>query len=231
MSPEAIDEQKRAAGYAAVDRFVTARMRCIGLGTGTTAYWAIDRIGARVAEGWDLVAVTTSLETERLCRARGIRVVGLCEGPPIEVAIDGADEVAPDFALTKGGGGALFREKAVALAAKLFVVIVGANKLVRRLGKFPLPVEVVPFSTRYVHGKLREMCPSVNQRMLKDGAPFLTDNGNHILDCAFGEIAQPAQLDAGLRSINGVVASGLFVGLASHVLVGSATGVSELARS
>ena len=230
MPPEKIDEEKRAAGYAAVDRFVTATMRCIGLGTGTTAYWAIQRVGERIAEGWDLVAVTTSVETERLCRERGIRVVGLCEGPPIEVAIDGADEVAPDFALTKGGGGALFREKAVALASKSFVVVVGANKLVRRLGKFPLPVEVVPFTTRYVHAELRKMCPNVNQRM-KDGAPFVTDNGNHILDCAFGEIAAPAELDAGLRSIHGVVASGLFVGLTSHVLVGSPAGVSELQRA
>jgi len=202
----------------------------VGLGTGTTAYWAIERIGTRVAEGWDLVAVTTSVGTERLCRERGIRVVGLCEGPPIEVAIDGADEVAPDFSLTKGGGGALFREKAVALASESFVVIVGSDKLVRRLGKFPLPVEVVPYSTRYVQGEIRRMCPDVKLRT-KDGRPFLTDNGNHILDCSFGEIAAPAELDAGLRSIHGVVASGLFVGLTSHVLVGSPDGVSELARS
>ena len=227
MAVEHVDEEKRAAGFAAVDRFVRPEMRCIGLGTGSTAYYAIERVGARVAEGWDLVAVTTSVETERLCRERGIRVVGLLEGPPIEVAIDGADEVAPDFSLTKGGGGALFREKAVALAAKTFVVIVAENKLVPMLGKFPLPVEVVPFTIRYVEAAIRRMCPGVKVRM-HGAAPFVTDNGNYILDCPFGEIAEPAELDAGLRSINGVVASGLFVGLTSHVLVGSASGVREL---
>ncbi|MBV8601326.1 MAG: ribose-5-phosphate isomerase RpiA [Candidatus Eremiobacteraeota bacterium] len=230
MSGSAVDEEKRAAGYAAVDRFVHRGMRCIGLGTGSTAFWAIDRLGARVAEGWELVAVATSVETERLCEERGIRTVGLLEGPPIEVAIDGADEVAPDFALTKGGGGALFREKAVALAAKKFVVVVGENKLVRRLGKFPLPVEVVPFSARYVERELRLMCPSVELRM-RAGAPFVTDNGNYILDCAFGEIPAPGELDHGLRAIHGVVATGLFVNLAAHVLVGSPSGVSELERA
>src|SRR5579872_385694 len=228
MATQEIDEEKRAAGYAAVDRFVRREMRCIGLGTGSTAYWAIDRVGARIAEGWELVAVTTSVETDRLCSEHGIRTIGLCEGPRIEVAIDGADEVAPDFSLTKGGGGALFREKAVALAAESFVVIVGANKLVSKLGAFPLPVEVVPFTTRYVERELRKLAP-VAQRM-KGGAPFVTDNGNHILDCRFGEITAPAELDRTIREINGVVATGLFVGLASHVLVGSPTGVSELER-
>jgi ribose 5-phosphate isomerase A len=225
-----VDEEKRAAGYAAVDRFVRPEMRCIGLGTGTTSYWAIDRVGARVAEGWDVVAVTTSVETERLCRERGIRVVGLCEGPPIEVAIDGADEVAPDFALTKGGGGALFREKAVALAATAFVVIVGENKLVPTLGKFPLPVEVVPFALRYVQAQIASLCPDVKVRV-RDGAPFVTDNGNHILDCAFGSIPAPRKLDERLREINGVVATGLFYDLVSRVLVGSGTGVRELQKT
>jgi ribose 5-phosphate isomerase A len=224
-----IDEEKRAVGYAAVDRFVHPEMKCIGLGTGSTAYWAIDRVGARVAEGWNVTAVVTSIETERLCRERGIHVVGLCDCSSIEVAIDGADEVAEDWSLTKGGGGALFREKAVALAADVFVVIVGANKLVRRLGKFPLPIEVVPFTTCYVMRELEKLCPVVTQRM-KAGQPFVTDNGNHILDCAFGEIAAPAELDVGLRSINGIVATGIFVGLASHVLVGSPSGVSEHPR-
>lgn len=221
------DEHKRAVGYAAVDRFITRSMRCVGLGTGSTAFWAIDRVGARVAEGWNLVAVVTSQETDRLCLERGIRVVAFGESPPIEVAIDGADEVAPDFALTKGGGGALFREKAVAIAAKSFVVIVDESKLVPRLGKFPLPVEVVPFTTRYVEAELRRLCPVVKLRMRGDEA-FVTDNGNHILDCSFGEIAMPAELDSGLRRIHGVVATGIFTGLASHVLVGSPAGVKEL---
>lgn len=224
------DEAKRAVGHAAVDRFVGPQTRCIGLGTGSTAYWAIDRVGARVAEGWELVAVVTSDETERLCRERRVEVVAFGESPPIEVAIDGADEVAPDFALTKGGGGALFREKAVALAARQFIVIVDESKLVPRLGKFPLPVEVVPFTTHYVQAELQRLCPTVKLRM-RDGRPFITDNGNHILDCSFGEIVMPAELDDGLKKIHGVVATGIFTGIASHVLVASALGVRELQAS
>lgn len=210
-----------------MDRFVTDEMRCIGLGTGSTARWAIERAGERVAKGWKIVAVATSDETERLCRERDIPVVDFGAGPRIDVAIDGADEVAPDFSLTKGGGGALFREKAVALAAKQFIVIVDESKLVRQLGRFPLPVEVVPYSRRYVEGELRKLCPAVTLRMSAD-SPFVTDNGNHILDCSFGEIPMPAELDEGLRRIHGVVATGIFSGLASHVLVGSPSGVREL---
>ncbi|MGH7683067.1 MAG: ribose-5-phosphate isomerase RpiA [Vulcanimicrobiaceae bacterium] len=221
------DEQKRAVGFAAVDRFATDDMRCVGLGTGSTARWAIERVGERVAKGWRVVAVATSDETERLCRERGVPVVTFGDGPPIDVAIDGADEVAPDFSLIKGGGGALFREKAVAIAAKQFIVIVDESKLVRRLGRFPLPVEVVPYSRSYVAGELRKLCPAVKLRMSAD-SPFMTDNGNHILDCSFGEIPAPSELDVGLRRIHGVVATGIFCGLTSHVLVGSATGVREL---
>lgn len=223
------DDHKRAVGHAAVDRFVLPETRCIGLGTGSTSFWAVDRVGERVAKGLKVVAVVTSEQTGRLCRERGIEVVEFGASPPIEVAIDGADEVAPDFALTKGGGGALFREKAVAIAAKEFIVIVDESKLVPKLGKFPLPVEVVPFTTRYVEEELRRLCPSVKLRMSDEG-PFVTDNGNHILDCSFGEIAQPEQLDDGLRRIHGVVCTGIFTGLASHVLVGSPAGVRELQR-
>jgi ribose 5-phosphate isomerase A len=225
------DEQKRAVGYAAVDRFVTEDMRCIGLGTGSTARWAIERVGERVAKGWRVVAVATSEETERLCRERDIHVVQFGDGPPIDVAIDGADEVAPDFSLIKGAGGALFREKAVAIASTAFVVIVDESKVVRQLGgRYPVPVEVVPFSRRYVELELRKLCPAVKLRMSAD-SPYVTDNGNHILDCSFGEIPRPAELDEGLRRIHGVVATGLFCGLTSHVLVGSADGVRELKRA
>ena len=224
------NEGKRAAGYAAVDRFVTPEMRCIGLGTGSTAFFAVERVGKLVAEGAQFVAVVTSNETERLCRERNVPVVTFGENPPIDVAIDGADEVAPDFSLTKGGGGALFREKAVAIASKRFVVIVDESKLVEQLGRFPLPVEVVQFSTRYVESEIRKLCPTVKQRM-KDGAPYVTDNGNHILDCSFGEIPMPAQLDSGLRNIHGVVATGIFCDIAANVLVGGASGaVTELKK-
>lgn len=226
MSDE-IEQAKRLAGKAAVDRFVRDGT-CIGLGTGSTAYWAIRRVGERVAAGAEIAAVPTSATTERLCAEFGIPVVGLLERE-MDVAIDGADEVAPDFALTKGGGGALFREKAVALAARRFVVIVDASKLVATLGAFPTPVEVVPYALPWVERELGACFPHAHATLRRrDGEIFHTDNANVILDCRFGAIADPRALDAALREIHGVVATGLFVGLADDVLVAGADGVRTL---
>ncbi|HEY0798950.1 MAG TPA: ribose-5-phosphate isomerase RpiA [Candidatus Baltobacteraceae bacterium] len=224
------DSEKRAVAYAAVDACITHSGMSIGLGTGTTAYWAIERIGERVAQGWKMVAVATSAQSQALCRERGIELAELCEGPPIEVAIDGADEVAPDFTLIKGGGGALFRERAVALAAQSFVVIVTAEKLVPQLGAFPLPVEVVPFSRAYVARAIAALGIEFGLRE-RDGAPFVTDNGNNILDCRLGTIPDARGLDERLRAIHGVVTTGLFYGLTDRVFVGSSDGVRELTRS
>jgi ribose 5-phosphate isomerase A len=222
------ERSKREVAYHAVDTLVRDGT-CIGLGTGSTAYWAIVRAGELVAKGWTLRAVATSLETERLCREHGIALVDLL-AEPIDVAIDGADEAAPDFSLIKGGGGALFRERAVALVAKTFVVVVTERKLVPKLGAFPLPVEVVPFALRYVARELESICPKVTPRA-RNGAPFVTDNGNAILDCAFGTIEEPAALDAYVRGIHGVVTSGLFAGLTSRLLVGTSRGVEALTRA
>ncbi len=223
-----VDAYKREAGYAAVDRFVESGT-CIGLGTGTTAHWAIERVGERVAAGEQIVAVATSHATEELCRARGIPLVALMERE-IAVAIDGADEVSPDFSLTKGGGGACFREKAVALEADRYVVIVTDEKLVEHLGGFPTPVEVVPFSAGYVGVELQRLGP---QRISRRGGdvPYVTDNGNWILDCAFGRIAHPAALDGRIRTIHGVVGCGLFVGITDDVIVAGPQGVRSLTRS
>ena len=220
--------RKRAVGFAAVDRYVRPGT-CIGLGTGSTACWAVARVGERVAAGETIVAVATSGVTERQCRELGIPLVALGERD-IDVAIDGADEVAVDWALTKGAGGALFREKAVALAAKMFVVIVTPEKLVERLGAFPTPVEVVPFALPTVIGGIRTALPHVHvkQRMV-DSAPFITDNGNAILDCAMGPIADPEISDIVLRAIHGVVATGLFAPtLTGAVLVAYDDGVRSL---
>jgi ribose 5-phosphate isomerase A len=223
-------EAKRRAGETAVDRFVTDGS-CIGLGTGTTAYWAIKRVGERIAAGERISAVTTSLGTEALCRELDIPVVPLLSAP-IVVAIDGADEVAPDFALTKGGGGALLREKIVALAAERFIVIVDGSKLVPHLGAFPTPVEVVPFALPWVRAELLRAYPTLtlHERSGTNG-PYRTDNGNAILDCAFGAITDPAALDTALRTIAGVVATGLFYDVADTVLVAGDDGVRELTRS
>ena len=222
------DDLKRAAGFAAVDRYVRTGM-CIGLGTGSTAHWAIVRTGERVAAGEQIAAVATSGVTERLCRELGIPLVTFGDRE-IDVAIDGADEVAADFSLTKGGGGALFREKAVAIAAGTFVVIVTPEKVVDRLGAFPTPVEVVPYSLPYVRRRVAATFGS--EPAVRGGAasPFVTDNGNAILDCAFGPISDPAARDAELRAIHGVVATGLFCGLTDAVIVADPEGVRELAR-
>jgi ribose 5-phosphate isomerase A len=220
------DAQKRLAGEAAVDRFVRDGM-CIGLGTGTTAYYAIKRVGTLVAQGASIVAVPTSLGTEALCREAGIVTVALAERP-IDVAIDGADEVAADFSLTKGGGGALFREKAVALAAERFVIVVDERKIVDRLGAFPTPVEVVPFAARMVEREIRAAYAGIDITLRARETPFITDNANLILDCTFGAIDDPGMLEAELRAIHGVVDVGLFVDLADDVIVASAAGVRQL---
>jgi ribose 5-phosphate isomerase A len=224
------EERKRAVGFAAVDRYVRAGT-CIGLGTGSTARWAVERVGERVAAGEQIVAVATSTATERQCRDLGIPLVALGDRE-IDVAIDGADEVAADWSLTKGAGGALFREKTVALAAKTFVVIVTPEKLVERLGAFPTPVEVVPFALPTVINGIRSAFPDVaiKQRTI-DSAPFITDNGNAILVCSLGLIADPEMSDNVLRAIHGVVATGLFAAsITGAVLVADDDGVRELAR-
>jgi ribose 5-phosphate isomerase A len=221
------DDLKRAAGFAAVDRYVQSGT-CVGLGTGTTARWAVVRVGERIAAGEELVAVASSAETERQCADLGIPLVGLGERP-VDVAIDGADEVASDWSLTKGGGGALFREKAVAIAARMFVVIVTPEKLVPRLGAFPTPVEVVPFTFEVVALQIKERFAPQSLRMrFVGGEPYVTDNGNAILDCAFGEIDDARAFDRALREIHGVVATGLFSGLTDAVIVAAPDGVREL---
>lgn len=217
-------------GYAAVDRYVRDGT-CVGLGTGTTARWAVERVGERVARGERIVAVATSTATEEQCRALGIPLVELGV-QPIDVAVDGADEVAADWSLTKGRGGAQFREKAVALAARAFVVIVTPEKLVEKLGAFPTPIEVVPFTLRTVSNAIEAAFPHARVQRRGGETPFVTDNGNAIFDCSFGHIDDPAALDATLRAIHGVVATGLFASaLTSAVLVAEPGGVQELSRA
>lgn len=217
------DPAKRAAGYAAVDRHVRDGT-CVGLGTGSTAYWAIERVGQRIASGERITAVPTSSETERLCRTLGIPLAALLD-QPMPVAIDGADEVAPDWSLTKGGGGALFREKAVALACDRYIVVVSEPKIVPALGRFPLPLEIVPFGAPYVRRELVRRFGDIAVVRRDDATqPFVTDNGNWIFDANFGRIDDPPALDAALREIHGVVATGLFYGITGEVLVGNADG-------
>jgi ribose 5-phosphate isomerase A len=228
MSDDPEENAKRAAGRYAVETFVQSG-HCIGLGTGTTAYYAIERAGELVADGADIRAVGTSLETERLCREFGVPLVRFGTAT-IDVAIDGADEIAPDWSLIKGGGGALFREKAIALAAKSFVVVGTARKLVPTLGAFPLPVEVVPFSGSFVAREIEALGADVSMRE-RDGVPYVTDNGNTLLDCHFGTIEDPKRLDDIIARFHGVVTTGLFIGLTSRVVIAEPGGsVVELRR-
>jgi ribose 5-phosphate isomerase A len=224
------DEQKRAAGEAAVDRYVRDGM-CIGLGSGSTAYWAIRKVGERVAEGETIAAVATSQTTEHLCREWNVPVVGLLDRP-IDVAIDGADEVAPDLALIKGAGGALFREKCVALAAERFVVVVDESKLVTKLGQFATPIEVVPYALPWVERELTRAFPAARYVLrARESGPILTDNGNRILDVHFGPFDDPAGLAARVLAIHGVVDIGIFIGLADEVIVAGATHVWTIYRT
>jgi ribose 5-phosphate isomerase A len=220
---------KRLVGFAAVDRYVKDGM-CVGLGTGTTAYWAIKRTGERIAAGEKLEAIVTSSATEKLCAEFGVPVIPFMSRE-IDVAIDGADEVDPNWCLTKGGGGALFREKAIALAADAFIVIVDDSKVVKQLGAFPTPVEVVPFTLAWVTRQILERYPDcVATERVRDGQPYRTDNGNAILDCAFGTIDAPRALATEIKAIHGVLDVGIFFDIATAVLCTAPSGVAELTR-
>lgn len=191
----------------------------IGLGSGRAAMAFVHALGKRVQQGLHIQGIPTSQNTADLANELGIPLTTLDEVDTIDLAVDGADEVDPNLDLIKGLGGALVREKIVASAARRLVIVVGTEKLVQVLGEHQiLPVEVVPFGLGYCHRRLLELGCRSRPRMGQDG-PFITDNGNHILDCAVNEITRPAELETAIRSIPGVVGSGLFLGMAHVVLV------------
>jgi ribose 5-phosphate isomerase A len=193
----------------------------IGLGTGRAASAFIRALGA---SGIEVRGVPTSSPAEELARSVGIPIVTLEQAGKIDTDIDGADEVDPRLNLIKGLGGALVREKIVAASSRRLVVLVGYEKMVKRLGDHGvIPVEVVPFGVSLVSAKIKAMGikPRVRE---KDGKEFITDNGNVILDCAVKKIASPARLDRDLLAIPGVVGTGLFIGMADVVLVAEASG-------
>lgn len=224
--PDPRTAAKRAAGEAAVDRFVSDGMR-VGLGSGSTAVWAIRRIGARLADGslHDVVGVPTSQASEADARAAGVPLTTLDENPVLDLTIDGADEVSPTLDVIKGGGGAHLREKIVAQASVRLVIVVDEAKLVPALGTgFAIPIEVVPMALRPEQGFLEALGARVTLRTTGDGAPFVTDEGNRILDADFGPLAEPAVLEDALHSRAGIVEVGLFLDMASYVLVARADG-------
>jgi ribose 5-phosphate isomerase A len=208
---------KQAAAEKAVE-FVKNGM-IVGLGTGSTAFWATQKIAQRISEGLTIRAVASSASTEALAGQLGIPLVPFSGIDHIDITIDGADEVDDQLNLIKGGGGALLREKILARNSSRFYVVVDDSKRVHRLGRFPLPVEIVPFASNLTIRRLQELNCEPVLRMVK-GSEFITDNGNLIADCSFKEIPDPKALQQRINLIPGVVENGLFVGMATAVVVG-----------
>ena len=226
--------QKRAAAAKALE-FVRPGMR-LGLGTGSTAKHFVELLGEQVRKGLDVVGVPTSEATREDAQRWGIPLATLDEIPELDITVDGADEIAPDLTLIKGGGGALLREKIVAAASARMIVIADGSKCVPVLGRFPLPVEIAPFgagatlrAVRAAIGGLQVSGP-LDFRKGRDGHAFVTDGGHWIVDAALGRIEDPAGVARALAGVPGVMEHGLFIGLAAMVIVGGPDGVRTIER-
>jgi ribose 5-phosphate isomerase A len=222
------DQEKQAAARASL-RFVRDG-DVVGLGTGSTAAYVIRFLAEQVHAGLRIRGIPTSSQTRELARTGQIPLTTLDEVQRIDVTIDGADEFDPQLNLIKGGGGALLHEKIVASASQVEVIIADSSKQVPVLGKFGLPVEVIPFAQALIIKKIEALGARVTLRQLADGKPFVTEEHNHILDCQFGEISEPAALARTLEAMPGVVEHGLFIGMANVVLVARGSEVQELRR-
>jgi ribose 5-phosphate isomerase A len=227
-----IDDLKERAALLALD-FVEDGM-ALGLGSGSTAAKFVDVLGRRVADGLRVICVPTS-ETTRLQAERlGIPLTTLDQLPQLDLTVDGADEIDDQLRLIKGGGGALLREKIVAAASSRMVVIADDSKLVGTLGRFPLPVEMVGFGLAATKPMVEAIAGlagcegNVALRLTKSGEPYLTDQGNIILDCAFGRIPEPEVLAFALKRVPGLVEHGLFLGMADVVIVAGESGTRML---
>jgi ribose 5-phosphate isomerase A len=219
---------KMAAAESAAARVMDGMI--VGLGSGSTAAFAVDALGRRVRQGLRIVGIPTSESTAAQARALGIPLSNLEEQPHIDLTIDGADEVEQhNLNLIKGAGGALLREKIVASASKRLVIVIHESKLVSRLGHdYPMPAEVVPFGWKTTARRLAKLGAKPILRKNPDGEAFRSDGGNFILDCAFGEIAGVEELARHLDHVVGLVEHGLFIGLTSEVHVAGAGGVRIL---
>jgi ribose 5-phosphate isomerase A len=220
------DQEKEAAARASL-RFVK-NGQVVGLGTGSTAAYFIQLLGAEVKNGLRIRGIPSSDRSREQAAELGIALTTLDECQEIDVTVDGADEVDPQLRLIKGGGGALLREKIVASATRQLVIVADATKRVPVLGKFPLPVEVIKFAQAVVRKKIQALGAAVEMRLGTDGKPYLTDENNYILDCRFGQIRDADGLARQLSDMPGVVEHGLFIGVASVVLVANGSEVVEL---
>ncbi|MEP9353865.1 ribose-5-phosphate isomerase RpiA [Xanthobacter sp. KR7-65] len=225
------DLKRRAAAHALT--YVTDGMR-LGLGTGSTARHFVELLSEKVHAGLTVLCVPTSEQTLAQAVSLDVPIATLDEAGPLDLCIDGADEIGPGLALVKGGGGALLREKIVASAAREMIVIADASKKVDTLGRFPLPIEVVDFGVasiqRHVEAAVREAGCSgtIVLRRDGDGHPFVTDQGHQILDAHLGRIPDPAALASALKEVAGVVEHGLFLGLARRAVLAGKDGITEL---
>lgn len=223
------DALKHEAAVAALSEIADGM--ALGLGTGSTVNHFIRELGRRARSGLKVTAIPTSLQSERLAREAGLTIVSFREAPVLDVTVDGADEVAPDLSLIKGLGGALVREKIVATASHRLVIVVDDSKLVDQLGtRAPIPIEVVPFAVDVVIQRLTEIGGKPDLRRVAGDVPFVSDNGNHVIDWQFGPILDPPMVERRLKSVPGIVDSGIFSDLADTVIVAADTGIRRLER-
>ena len=231
MIVENQDELKQKAAHRAVE-FIESGM-IVGLGTGSTTEFAVRRIAERLKSGDlnNIVGIPTSIRTQKLAGELNIPLCGLDDQPNIDVTIDGADEVDPDLNLIKGGGGALLREKVVAQASRRNIIIVDESKLSPCLGaRWALPIEVIPFAVKTEKNFIESLGAAVTLRTDAEGQPAKTDQNNFILDANLGEIADPHGIAVKLNGRAGIVEHGLFLGLASDVIVAAEDGIRHLQR-
>ncbi|MDY0393396.1 ribose-5-phosphate isomerase RpiA [Virgibacillus halophilus] len=213
-----MNQSKKAAGEKAVD-YIKSGMT-VGLGSGSTVYYMLQKLGRQVRQGLDIKGVSTSTQTSAWAKEFGIPLTDLTDGVEIDIAIDGADEIDPECRLIKGGGGCLVREKIVGFYAKRFIVIAGSSKMVDKLGSFPLPVEILPFGHEITAGYIQALGAKTSLRRQGNGQPFISDNGNYIYDCDFGLLENPHDLNRSLHGVVGVVETGLFLDMAHIVIIG-----------
>ena len=223
-----LDDLKKQASIAALEAIKDGMI--VGLGTGSTATHFIRELGVRVRAGLRVHGIPTSEESRKLAVEVGIPLTTLREHPIIDVTVDGADEVSDGLDLIKGLGGALVREKVVAHASKKVIIVVDETKLTGRLGvKAPIPIEVVPFALEVARGQLILWGGEAKLRE-KEGKPFLSDNGNYILDWWHGPIDQPWALEKQIKGVTGIVDSGIFANVASQVIAATSSGIRKLQR-
>ncbi|MGP4073391.1 ribose-5-phosphate isomerase RpiA [Piscibacillus sp. B03] len=224
---EHVDRKKQAVGEQAAECIQDGML--VGLGSGSTMFYVLKALGERVKQGIQIRGVPSSIKTENWAKEFGVPLTDFSEVERLDIAVDGADEIDPEFNLIKGGGGSLLREKIVDAAADRFIVVADDRKLVDRLGAFPLPVEVVKFGWQLTKNKIESLgCSAVLRE--KDGDVFVSNNDNYILDCQFDVISNPKELHDEIKSLLGVVETGLFFDIVDEVLVARNKGVDIIKK-